>query len=170
MYDDLIIDSQISLRILKTSNDDIALRVKEILSNCEVRKFLPFKSNPTLIETQNFLNTIINAKSLVWVICLDEEVVGIIDLLNIEKKSANIAYFLNKKHWGKGIISGAIKEIINYSKSILNLHQLIAPVVSRNLASIKVLEKNGFTFHKLSSQIVNFDGKNDDVLFYALKL
>ncbi|HYY85468.1 MAG TPA: GNAT family N-acetyltransferase [Nitrososphaeraceae archaeon] len=73
--------------------------------------------------------------------------VGIISLknLNIEKKKANLGYWIGESFWGKGIASESVKLVINYAFSVLRLEEVYAYVYSQNKASIRVLEKNGMT-------------------------
>ena len=55
-----------------------------------------------------------------------------------------IEYFLNKQAWNLGIMTGAIVAIVRNMQA-QGINNIGALVDRRNLASIRVLEKAGFT-------------------------
>ena len=55
-----------------------------------------------------------------------------------------IFYFINSKYWNNGYVSEAINEFLNYIKNNKLVSTLIGSVVQGNIASIKILIKNGF--------------------------
>ncbi|ASJ11184.1 ribosomal protein-serine acetyltransferase [Thermococcus sp. P6] len=73
--------------------------------------------------------------------------VGLIGLHNIDYRNgrAEIGYFLARESWGHGYASEAVKLALEYSFEWLNLRKVYAHVFEPNVASIRVLEKNGFT-------------------------
>ena len=72
--------------------------------------------------------------------------VGFIGLHKINHRNghAELGYFLGKEHWGKGYGSEAVKLALDYAFRWLNLRKVYARVCEPNVASIRVLEKNGF--------------------------
>ena len=65
--------------------------------------------------------------------------------INFKKKIGNIGYIIGiKRFQNKGFASEAINKILNYSFKKQKLKKVIANSEEKNLASIKVLEKNGF--------------------------
>lgn len=52
-----------------------------------------------------------------------------------------VGYWLGKEYWGKGIATQALAEFLNH----VTQRPLYAHVVKHNIASIRVLEKCGFT-------------------------
>lgn len=67
--------------------------------------------------------------------------------------------------WGKGYATESAKACINYAQSSLNLPELIGRVMPSNIASVRVLEKLGFTFFKTGA----CNGV-ENALYYKLKL
>ena len=51
-----------------------------------------------------------------------------------------IGYWLGMEYWGQGIATAALTEFLN----LIETHPLYAHVVKHNIASKRVLEKNGF--------------------------
>jgi ribosomal-protein-alanine N-acetyltransferase len=63
-------------------------------------------------------------------------------------KNIEIIYALGKEHWGKGLASEIVSGVIKYAFEQLKLEEIFATVDPNNLASIKILEKGGFSFWK----------------------
>jgi RimJ/RimL family protein N-acetyltransferase len=53
---------------------------------------------------------------------------------------ANVAYWLGKTHWGKGIASAALAQFLTK----IETRPVYAHVAKHNIASIRVLQKSGF--------------------------
>ena len=91
--------------------------------------------------------------------------------MNLNHKYSEISYFIgNKKYLNKGIGSEAISEIIKISKTKYKLKKLIAGTYSNNIASQKVLIKNGFKKEaRFKSQLI-FEKERVDHYWYGLRL
>lgn len=79
-------------------------------------------------------------KTIVRAICFRGEVAGNIvcwDLLG----ECKVGYWLGKSFWGKGIASAALSQFLTQ----VNVRPLYARAVKHNAASIRVLQKCGFT-------------------------
>ena len=76
-----------------------------------------------------------------------------------------IGYWIGRKFWGKGIASQALAQFL----VVVKARPLYAYVAKHNTASIRVLEKNGFTISVEDSQ---FDSTNnekiEEVLFQLI--
>ena len=53
----------------------------------------------------------------------------------------NVGYWIGREYWGKGIASAALSELLR----TVTQRPLVARVAKHNIASIRVLEKCGFT-------------------------
>jgi [ribosomal protein S5]-alanine N-acetyltransferase len=87
---------------------------------------------------------------LSFVIDINDEVVGCVSLslgkINSSKHVGKFGYWLAKKHWGKGIMSEAVKLVCDYAFKELGLKKLKIDFLEDNKASARVAEKNGFEF------------------------
>ncbi len=70
--------------------------------------------------------------------------VGVITREDVYRKSIEIGYFVGEPFWGKGIATEAVALMLDYIKHTYNPIRVFAEVFETNLASMKVLEKNGF--------------------------
>ncbi len=75
----------------------------------------------------------------------------IIGSVSVERNSDNrkegeLGYMLLTEHWSKGFATEAVAQICEIALHELDLDKITAKVYEPNIASIKVLEKNGFIF------------------------
>jgi [ribosomal protein S5]-alanine N-acetyltransferase len=78
---------------------------------------------------------------------VDGEAVGAIGYIpgtDIERYSAEIGYWLGRKHWGRGIATDALRTLTEHLFREENLLRLFAVPFADNAASARVLEKAGY--------------------------
>ena len=63
-----------------------------------------------------------------------------------------VGYWIGKQFWGRGIATSALKEFL----AQVRVRPLYAEVAIYNVASKRVLEKNGFTLHDEGTKISRF--------------
>lgn len=81
------------------------------------------------------------------------KVIGQLFLIEIEnKRMAKVAYRIAKEHWGKGYTTEALQKAIAFCFDKTELLRLWTDVDVRNAASVRVLEKCGFTREGLIRQ------------------
>lgn len=103
-----------------------------------------------------------------FVIDIDGVLVGSIGIINIQEHKGELGYWLLDKYAGKGIITEAVKEMVNYCINDLHLKRIFAPVLPHNKASARVLEKNGFELEGILRKYFKKDGQYVDALCYSL--
>ena len=82
-----------------------------------------------------------------FAIDIDGEAVGSVGLKlgsDIERRSAEIGYWLGQAYWGRGIVSAAVAAVTDYAFRELDLLRVFAVPFVRNPASARVLEKAGY--------------------------
>lgn len=70
--------------------------------------------------------------------------IGVVPKDDVYRKSIEIGYFVGEEYWGKGIATAAVALIIDYIKAHFDVIRVFAEVFNHNVASMKVLENNGF--------------------------
>ena len=114
-----------------------------------------WKHHESKEESQQILNSFINHdKTFAIVLKENSKVIGSLgvegygmeDALTefLEYKGREIGYVLSKDYWGKGIMTEAVKAIINYLFNELNLDFLTCGYYDFNNQSKRVQEKCGF--------------------------
>ena len=102
---------------------------------------------------------------------LDNEIIGGIGLEfreDIYRKTALIGYWLAEPFWGQGIMTEALKLMVNYAFQTFDLSRIQAGVFDSNLASMKVLEKAGFVKEGVSKKSIYKKGVFYDEHIYAI--
>ena len=94
----------------------------------------------------------------------------LIGSISVEKKDddAEIGYMLLDEYANKGIGTEAVKQICPIAFKVLSLEQITANVFQPNIASIRVLLKNGFKYKSAIPNAVIKDGNVYDLLIYVL--
>ena len=126
----------------------------------------------TLENGQNFLNMAITNNKTIKCIEINNEASGGIGLHlqnDIQCKNAELGYWLAEPFWGKGIVTDAIKQMVNYGFDNFDINRIYARPFGTNLASQKVLEKCGFTLEATLHQTLYKNDEYIDELIYAIR-
>lgn len=79
-----------------------------------------------------------------------------------------LGYWLGKPYWGQGIMTAVVRAASEYAFAQWNLVRVTARLFPSNIASARVLEKNGFQFEGLLTKRLRKQGKFIDAKLYAL--
>ena len=105
-----------------------------------------------------------------FAIATDEELIGGIGLTiggDIYRMTAELGYWLGEDYWGRGIISRAVGVLVDWAFETFDLNRIWADPFASNLASAKVLERNGFQLEGIKRASVLKAGRVLDQLLYA---
>ena len=80
---------------------------------------------------------------------------------------AEIGYELSPNQWGRGYATEAVAAILRFGFTELGVHRVSAWLVADNVASARVLEKNGFQLEGRLRDKERYKGRYWDVLMYA---
>ncbi len=80
---------------------------------------------------------------------------------------AKIGYELSPNQWGRGYATEAVAAILRFGFTELGVHRVSAWLVADNVASARVLEKNGFQLEGRLRDKERYKGRYWDVLMYA---
>lgn len=106
----------------------------------------------------------------VWAIEVDGEAVGGIGVelhTDVERVSAEIGYWLGEPLWGRGIATEALSAVTAEAFVRFELTRIYAVPFADHAASVRVLEKAGYTLEGRLRQSAVKDGKIRDQLLYA---
>lgn len=113
-----------------------------------------------------------DGKEGVWrAIVVDGQVVGSISverMANENRSVGSIGYMILTPFWSQGIGTEAVRQICEIAFRKLALERIIGEVFPENLASARVLEKNGFLLEETRAGAVVKGGKAMDVKVYGL--
>jgi ribosomal-protein-alanine N-acetyltransferase len=75
----------------------------------------------------------------------------------------SIAFYLARSHWGRGLATEAGREFVKFAFDELRLSRLVTSIDTRNAASVRVIEKLGFTLESTEQ------GESRSFYHYELK-
>ena len=104
-------------------------------------------------------------------IVVDGEAAGGIGLVlgeDIGRVSAEVGYWLGADHWGRGIATEAVRAFSAWAFTRFDVQRLYAGVLEWNPASMRVLEKAGYTLEARARRAVIKDGRVMDDFVYSL--
>lgn len=111
------------------------------------------------------------AQETIFAIANEAEVIGGIGLIlqdDVHRRSAEIGYWLGEPFWNLGIASRAVDAIVDWGFANLDLNRIYAMVFETNPASVRVLEKTGFTLEGTLRQSVTKKDRSLDQSVYAI--
>lgn len=107
-------------------------------------------------------------KPINWVIENDDRAIGSIGFDQIGLHRAEIGYWLAKPFWGQGIMTAAIKTILDIGFDNYGLERIEAHVFHFNEASARVLEKTNFKKEGYLKKYFFKDGVVIDGLLFGI--
>ncbi len=113
-----------------------------------------------------------DGSTLPHVILVDGRVVGRIALTNIARgpfQSGQLGYWVAASVNGRGVATAAVADLIRVAFGELGLHRIEAGTLVHNVASQRVLERNGFQRYGLAPRYLRIGGEwRDHILFQRL--
>ncbi len=100
-----------------------------------------------------------------------EQLVGGITLSNIRRRAAqfvNLGYWMGLPYAGQGLMTEAVGLAVPFCFDTLGLHRIHAAFLPNNMASRRVLEKNGFREEGFAEHYLQIDGKWADHILFGL--
>ena len=88
----------------------------------------------------HWAKTLANDSALTWTVVSDGAVAGNIGCWEDDGRRL-VGYWIGREFWGRGLATEALAELVG----IVDARPLHAEVVNTNVASVRVLEKCGFT-------------------------
>lgn len=147
-----------------------------VLSDPEVTKYYgmePLKTKQGAVQEIEWYQKIFREKSGIrWGISLRDTptLIGTCGFhsWNPQHNRVEVGYELSRAFWGAGIMSEALKKIIQYGFFSCKFNRIQAVVDPRNTASLVVLQKLGFIIEGLLNEYEYVAEAFDDLLMLAL--
>lgn len=93
--------------------------------------------------------------------------IGITLQQDVYRHNAEIGYWLGPDYWGRGIMSAAVDQMVNYVFENHDVYRIYGRVFQGNGASVRVLEKAGFVKEAVLRKSVIKEGVLLDEYIYA---
>ena len=151
-FQPITVNENIILRQVKPEKD--CEKYFELYSDADALKYYLGYGKPPVNQEQvkkiiqNQINAFEKCREYNWTIAdrNTDEVLGRILLSDFQNNNtaANIGYFLDRKYWNKGIMTACTEAVVKFGFEQLKLERIFTSVEPNNIASQRVLEKNGF--------------------------
>ena len=96
---------------------------------------------------------------------------GGLTVSNVRRRAAqhaSLGYWMGASFAGRGLMTEAVRVVLPFVFIELGLHRLHAAFLPHNIASRRVLEKNGFREEGYAENYLQIDGKWADHVLFAL--
>jgi ribosomal-protein-alanine N-acetyltransferase len=169
----IIETERLKLRRLSVADDEAVYAYGR---DPEVTRHVSFPTHQSIEDARTFLRTVLEnyAKNepSVWAICLKEtgDLIGTTGLLNWNRDHyrVEIGYALARKYWNQGIVTEAVKGMIDHLFHNTDLIRIEARCKIPNIASARVMEKAGMKFEGILRKQMHFAGVSHDMKMYSI--
>ena len=154
---------------ITTFSPDMAQAVYENSQDADTKRFVPdevYNSAEEAREAIYFLITRYDTTDgpFVYPIITNDggKNIGYVQLCQIDDGSWEIGYHIAKQFTGKGYATEAVKAFLTAMAQKLNLKEVYVICLAENTASVRVLEKCGFT--RIYQGRGNYQGKENKII------
>ncbi|UPK74362.1 GNAT family N-acetyltransferase [Nocardioidaceae bacterium SCSIO 66511] len=112
-----------------------------------------------------------DGRALPFAICYDGPMIGQLTVAGVTWGSARwaqIGYWISEAYAGRGLTTLAVAMTVDHCFSAVGLHRIEIAIRPENAASLRVVEKLGFTEIGLSRAYLHIDGDWRDHLLFAM--
>jgi ribosomal-protein-serine acetyltransferase len=104
------------------------------------------------------------------VVELDGRIVGVVGFHAVDwvNRSTSIGYWLTAEAQGRGLMSAAVRALVDHAFGVWELHRVIIEVVVANERSRAIPERLGFTQEAILKEAKLIRGSYEDTLLYAM--
>jgi len=162
--------------IIRRLTKEDAPAIFHYASDPEITKYVLFPTHQTLEDTWKFLGTTLEKYEkkevapwgLAWK--ANNHLIGTCDFVwwDIINRKAEIGYILTKEHWNKGIMSEAVKRLIQFGFEEMNLNRIETRCNESNIASSRVMEKAGMSYEGTMRDALFVKGSYWNLRCYAI--
>ncbi|MBN4078548.1 GNAT family N-acetyltransferase [Gammaproteobacteria bacterium AH-315-C21] len=96
----------------------------------------------------------------------DQEIIGVVSLVSISDKKAELGYWIGEQYWGKGYCTEATEALMRLASKQLQITNFVAEHLTENPASGKVMLKLGMV-HLHSVERTDRNGKLAQIETYG---
>jgi RimJ/RimL family protein N-acetyltransferase len=87
---------------------------------------------------------------------------------DVHRHTAELGYWLGEPYWGRGVTTAAVAHFVPWAMRTVPLERIFASVFASNPASMRVLEKCGFTREGVLRRHILKEGRYLDQIVYAV--
>ena len=174
IFDVELVTARIKLR--RISQIDLT-DMYEFTSIQSVTEFLEWDAHESIVPTKEFISKTMNdyatkETTFTWGVeyLEDSKLIGTIRIYDYVPKygRAEVSYIINPAYQGKGIMTEALRQIYYHCFNNLSMVRLQAKCSTRNLGSIKLLQKTGMLKEGCLRKYYIAHGMRHDSFIFAI--
>ena len=154
---------------ITTFSPDMAQTVYENSQDDDTRRFVPDEVYNSVEEAREAIDFLMsrydtNDGPFVYPIITNDsgKNIGYIQICKLEDGTWEIGYHIAKNFTGKGYATEAVKAFLSAMAKKLNIKEVYGICLAENLASVRVLEKCGFT--QIYQGLGNYQGREAQII------
>ena len=156
---------------------DAEAMIQNWASSAENLTYVTWNPHPDVEVTRNSIRNWVasyaNSNYYKWAICLKEkpeQVIGDISIVEMDENDSccEIGYILGKNYWDCGMMTEALKAVLDFCFIQAGFQKVRARYVSLNPASGRVMEKAGMSYLKTITNGVERKGYLADLIYYQI--
>ena len=148
---------------------DMAQAVYENSQDDDTRRFVPDEVYNSVEEAREAIEFLMSRYEstdgpFVYPVITNNEGknIGYVQLCKLDEGTLEIGYHIAKNFTGKGYATEAVKAFLPAMAKKLNIKEVYGICLAENLASVRVLEKCGFT--QIYEGLGNYQGKEEQII------
>ena len=174
VFDVELVSGRIKLRRIRV--DDLS-DLYEFTSRKSITEYLEWSAHINPSETRNFIDRIlrdyeINTSSFLWGIeyLENSKLVGTCRIYDYSASygRAEISYVINPDYQGKGLMYEALRKIYEFCFNQLRLVRIQAKCSTKNIGSIRLLEKSGMKKEGCLRKLYKAHGELHDSFIFSI--
>lgn len=150
--------------------------ILEYASDSTLQRYTTWTTHKTLADSETYIRAVQKCyrrqEPAPWGIVhkADNKLIGTMGFCHLAPKYQRgmVGYVLSPKYWGQGLATEALKEIINFGFSTLNLNRIEAICSNVNAPSSRVLEKAGMKLEGILDEYFPMNGEIRDGKSYRV--
>lgn len=110
-------------------------------------------------------------RAMPFALTVDDQLAGQVTVNNIVRGSARFAsvgYWIDRRHAGRGVMPLALALVVDHCLFGVGLHRVEVAIRPENAASLRVVEKLGFSEYGYAPRYLHIDGAWRDHRLFAL--
>lgn len=163
--------------LLRKMRPDDAEAMFAYASDPEVTRYVLWETHHSIEDSESFLRSATEGYERgdfgAWGIVLKDSgafigTCGLGDRYAPEHTRAELGYVLSREHWGRGIMTEAVRAVIRFGFGRLELNRIEARCIAENAASARVMEKAGMTYEGTLREREFIKGAYRDMKLYSI--
>lgn len=137
-------------------------------------EWMPWAAEQTLEQTANFIRTARRRheerNGFEMALVLDERMIGAAGFAGIDwvARATSVGYWLAEEHQGRGLMTRAVKALVDHAFGELELHRVEIQAAKENLRSRAIPERLGFQEEGTLREAERVGGRYHDLVVYGL--